>query len=95
MFVVNLKYIVSSEVVDGVRPDHIKFLDEFYKKEKFLFSGRKYEGGGGVIICNTHSAEEVHDIMKQDPFIINKIAEYEVIGFNPTKTASLINFEIF
>ncbi len=29
--------------------------------------------------------DEVHSIMKQDPFVIKKIAEYEAIGFEVTK----------
>ena len=85
MFVVNLHYIVSQEVVNATREDHIKFLDKFYKQNKFLVSGRKYDGNGGVILVNSDSIDEVEGIMNQDPFIINKVAKYEIIGFNPTK----------
>ena len=91
MFVVNLKYIVSAEKVDEARGEHIKFLDKFYIDGKFLISGRKYDGSGGVIIVVLESEEEVKAIMKQDPFTIKQIAEYEIIGFNPTKKLDILS----
>jgi len=85
MFIVNLKYIVSSAEVDKIRAEHIKFLDRFYAQNQFLASGKKYDGSGGVIIVLLEQEDQVHSIMKQDPFVIEKIAEYNVIGFDVTK----------
>lgn len=91
MFVINLKYIVATAKVDEVRPEHIKFLDKFYSEGKFLVSGRKYDGSGGVIIAISESEEEVKAIMNQDPFIKSQVAEYEIIGFNPTKKLDILD----
>ena len=91
MFVINLKYIVPSEKVEKTRAEHIEFLDSFYSQNKFLVSGRKYDGSGGVIIAISDSKEEVETITKQDPFIIKKIATYEIIGFNPTKKLDILS----
>lgn len=88
MFVVSLKYLVPIEMVEKTRPEHVKFLDKFYGEKKFLVSGRKHDSSGGIIIVVSNSEDEVHQIMKQDPFFTQKIAEYEVIGFNPTKISS-------
>jgi uncharacterized protein YciI len=85
MFVVILKYKVSLDEVLKARPAHIEFLDKFYKNNKIIISGRKYSDDGGVIVINSNTNDEVDKIMKQDPFIRNNIASYELIGFNATK----------
>jgi len=46
-----------------------------------------------VILCNSKNLEEVEMIISEDPFYINKIAEYEIIEFLPTKYAD--GFERF
>ena len=91
MFIVNLKYMVPSKKIDEVRSEHIKFLDKFYSEGKFLISGRKYDGSGGVIIAISDSEAEVEAIMKQDPFVVKKVATYEIIGFNPTKKLGILD----
>ena len=95
MFIVNLKYIVSLDEVLVIRPKHILFLEEFYGKQKFLFSGRKYSQDGGIIVVNLKNESDVHNIMQNDPFVINGIAEYELIGFNPVAKSNLITFDLF
>jgi uncharacterized protein YciI len=91
MFVINLKYIVPSGKVEKIRAEHIKFLDKFYSEGKFLISGRKYDGSGGLIIAISESKEEVEEIIRQDPFIKSQVAEYEIIGFNPTKKLDILD----
>jgi|GEM_PF-6066340 len=38
-------------------------------------------------VCNAKDKKEVESIIGQDPFLIKKIAEYEIIEFLPTKCA--------
>ncbi|MEH7106922.1 hypothetical protein [Bacillus sp. JJ1764] len=45
------------------------------------------------MLCNAKNKDEVETIIKEDPFYINKIAEYEIIEFSPTKYAG--GFEYF
>jgi uncharacterized protein YciI len=37
-----------------------------------------------VILCKASSVEEVKQIISEDPFYINQIADYEIIEFTPT-----------
>ncbi|MCY6958674.1 YciI family protein [Clostridium brassicae] len=85
MFILLLKYIKSVEEVDKELENHIKYLDKYYSFGKFICSGRRNPRIGGVILCKSESKEEVKDIIKEDPFYVNKIAEYEIIEFLPTK----------
>ncbi|GAE01087.1 YCII-like protein [Clostridium botulinum B str. Osaka05] len=93
MFIVNLKYIKPITEVEKYLPNHILFLDKYYKAEKFICSGRKNPRTGGIIICNVEDINELNYILSEDPFYKEKIASYEIIEFIPTKYAS--NFKCF
>ena len=85
MFIINLKYIKPIEDIEKHVENHIKFLDKYYASANFICSGRKNPRVGGVIICNAKDKSEVECIIKEDPFFIEKLAEYEIIEFLSTK----------
>jgi len=93
MFILSLKYIKPLEEVDKELKSHIQYLEKYYSLQKFICSGRRNPRIGGVILCNVKNMEEVKSIINEDPFYINKIAEYEIIEFTPTKYAD--GFEDF
>lgn len=93
MFILLLKYIKPLEEVDKELKVHIQYLEKYYSLKKFVCSGRRNPRIGGVILCNAKNMEEVKAIINEDPFYINKIAEYEIVEFEPTKYAD--GFEHF
>lgn len=93
MFIILLKYIKPVDEVEKELEAHIKYLDKYYSLQKFICSGRRNPRTGGVILCNAENVEEVQSIVKEDPFYINQIAEFEIVEFSPTKYAD--GFERF
>lgn len=93
MFILNLTYIKSIDEVEKYLPSHISFLDKYYANEKFICSGRKNPRTGGIILCKAENINEVNNILSEDPFFKEKIANYEIIEFHPTKYAA--NFKSF
>lgn len=87
MFFFNLTYEKPIEEIENLLPDHIRYLDEWYARGKFLCSGRKVPRTGGVILCDCGSLEEAEGIRAQDPFYQNGAARYEIIEFEASKTA--------
>ncbi|WP_223067542.1 YciI family protein [Paenibacillus caui] len=85
MFIISLKYKAAIEKVNETRDEHIKFLDKYYEKSVFLASGPKVPRNGGVIIADQVSKDELEQIIKEDPFWIKQIADYEIIEFIATK----------
>jgi uncharacterized protein YciI len=85
MFVVDLKYIVSLDVIDAAMGDHMKFLNKYYKLNTFVASGRKVPRTGGIILVLAKSREEVEKIINEDPFVINKLAEYSITEFRTSQ----------
>lgn len=87
MFIINLTYVKPLEEVEKYLADHIIFLNKYYESNNFICSGRKNPRTGGVILCNAKNMDEVKDIIGEDPFNKNRIANYEVVEFQPTKYA--------
>jgi len=87
MFIFLLKYTKGLEAVDRVMPEHRKYLEANYEKGNFVCSGRRKPRTGGVILCKAASFEEAKGITETDPFVIEDIAEYEIIEFEISKNA--------
>ncbi len=85
MFIVKLTYNKSLATIDQLRPAHLDFLDKYYAQEVFIASGRQDPAIGGVIIARGVSKSELIEILHQDPFYLEKVADYEVTEFSPNK----------
>ena len=85
MFIVLLKYVKPLEIIDALLPEHIKYLEYQYSQSKIVFSGRRNPRIGGIILVNVNNETALWNIVKEDPFYINKVAEYEIVEFTPTK----------
>ena len=85
MVIILGKYTKSLEAIDALISEHRKFLDEFYKKSKFICSGPHDPRVGGVIVANAESVDEARQIKEGDPFHVNGAAEYQFIKFVPLK----------
>ena len=85
MFIINLNYIVPLEQLDAHMADHVKFLRKYYKQNVFLASGRKVPRTGGIILALTKSKEEIDQIIREDPFYTQKLAEFSVTEFQTSQ----------
>jgi uncharacterized protein YciI len=85
MVVITIKYIKPLEVIDTLVVEHRKFLDDCYKKSQLICSGPQIPRVGGVLLANVASVDEARGIMKNDPFFINGVGEYQFVEFSPTK----------
>lgn len=87
MFVVLLNYVKPLEVIDGLIPAHVAYLDEQYAAGVFLASGRKVPRTGGVILARATDRAELEAVLARDPFARAGAAEYEVVEFSPSKAS--------
>lgn len=93
MFFLRLHYQKTLEEVNANLAAHRIYLDKYYQLHKFICSGPQEPRTGGCILRQAQSLEEVQSIIQEDPFYIQKVAEYEIIQFHPTKYAT--DFEPF
>lgn len=87
MFIASLTYVKPLTEVEQFMEEHIAFLDKYYAEGKFICSGRKNPRTGGIIIFNAADEAEMEQVISEDPFKINGVADYEIIEFYPTKSA--------
>lgn len=87
MYIINLHYTKNIEEVDALVDDHIEYLKKQYEKGIFIASGRKVPRTGGIILARAISLEELDQVIAEDPFHINGVAEYNITQFIPTMMA--------
>ena len=85
MYLILLTYRKPLEVINKHLKAHRNFLDEGYKNNFFVVSGPKIPRIGGIILSQLKSRTQLKQILRQDPFAIYKVADYEIIEFEPTK----------
>jgi uncharacterized protein YciI len=84
VFIVSLTYKSELSEVDHLISEHVTFLKKYYASGKFIASGRKVPRTGGIILVNASNKSEVDSIIKEDPFHIANVANYEITEFVPT-----------
>lgn len=92
MIVALLTYKKPIEEVEKYTVAHRTYLGKLYAEGKIIVSGPRIPRTGGFILINT-SKDEAQQIVINDPFHTNGIADYEVIEFNPVNYAP--DFEHF
>ncbi|ROT03155.1 GTP cyclohydrolase [Muribaculaceae bacterium Isolate-037 (Harlan)] len=84
MFIAILTYKKPLSEVDKYLQAHREYLAENYAAGNFITSGPQTPRVGGVIMMRVASREAVDALIKQDPFHINAIADYQIVEFTPT-----------
>ncbi len=85
MFIILLTYKKDLAAVDQYLAAHRAFLDIYYQKGFFVASGPQNPRTGGVLISQLRDKLQLEEVLKQDPFYVKGITDYEIIEFNPVK----------
>lgn len=95
MFIITLTYKKPLAMIDHYLTEHRAHLDLGYQKNYFIASGPQNPRTGGIILSQLENREQLMDILKQDPFYIHDLADFELVEFTPVKYhpafASFIN----
>lgn len=87
MFIAILSYKKPLCEVDRFLAAHREYLAKHYVAGDFIASGPQTPRAGGVIMMKADRREAVEAIIAEDPFHINNIADYQIVGFTPTMFA--------
>lgn len=90
MFIIELTYKVPLTELDKHMADHVKFLRKYYKLNIFVASGRKVPRTGGIILALAPTKEKVREIITEDPFYVNKLADFAITEFLTSQVHSEI-----
>lgn len=92
MFIINFNFIKPIEEVNNFTELHREYVSKQYENGTFIIGGPKDPRNGGVVIANFNSEEEICEILENDPLIIQKVAEYDLIKFNPLMANTNLKF---
>ena len=88
LFLIILTYNSDLTAIDDLMKSHVTYLKKYYKLKKFIVSGRQIPRTGGVILCTAANLKEVETIVKEDPFVNKKAADYKIINFRPSMSSA-------
>ncbi|MFC5585248.1 YciI family protein [Nitratireductor kimnyeongensis] len=78
MFIISLRYVVPVEQVEAHMEGHLAWLEKHYASGTFIASGRKVPRTGGIILARG-VREGIEACVAQDPFVVNGVADAEII----------------
>ncbi len=81
------KYLVSLEQVDAVRDAHLAFLEGLEAQNLVVTAGRQEPAVGGVVLLNVDDEARALELIAQDPYVVQGVAEYSATGWTPTRGA--------
>lgn len=93
MFLVMITYTKPIEEINNHLVEHRAFLSKGYENNQFIVAGPQNPRTGGVLISQMTDREELSKLLKNDPFLIHDVANYEIIEFLPVKCHK--DFEVF
>lgn len=85
MFIIILTYTKPIEIVDQYVQEHRTYLDECYAKNYLVVSGPQQPRTGGVLISSLTDRNLINQLIENDPYHKNDVAQYQVIEFLPVK----------
>lgn len=75
--------IVDQELNAKVRPAHLEYLNELYKKGKVFMAGPFTDKQGGLVLYKAESLEEARKLAEADPVVIEGARTLELREWSP------------
>ena len=85
MYILFINFTKSLQDIQPVFPAHLEFIDAHIKTGKFILSGGLTGKPAGVVLANINNGDELKALLAEDPFVLEQVAEYEVIEFTPSR----------
>jgi uncharacterized protein YciI len=87
MFLINMTFVKELSEVDLFTDSHREYMAKQYETGNMLFGGRKVPREGGIIVSKHNTLDDLMQVMENDPFIINKVATFDILEFEPVMRA--------
>jgi uncharacterized protein YciI len=79
------EYLEPLDVLDAVRPVHRAWLATVADAGRLVLAGRRLSQDGSVVIVLAESQAEAVRLSMQDPYVVNGLARYDVVGFEAAR----------
>jgi uncharacterized protein YciI len=92
MFLIQLRFSTNKANAGQFMDGHNAWLKGGFAKGIFLLTGTIQPKLGGAILAHNATLEQVKEIVKQDPFVIEGVVAAEIIEITPSKVAPQLEF---
>ena len=87
MFVFLITFSRPRDAVAAVMGDHDAWLREHHGSGRFVVSGPRPDGTGGLILVRGDDRDEAEALAASDPLVRGDVATVEVVQFRASQTA--------
>jgi len=78
-----IQYTPDASVIAAARPAHRQYLNGLVEKNKLVISGPFVGDGGGLLVYEAESPQEVETLIKEDPFATHGVfVSWEIRPWN-------------
>ena len=88
MFVLLARYTVPAEEIDRMLEEHKAWITRHQEAGRILMTARQVPLTGGLILAQGAGADEMWEMIAEDPFHASGAAEYEVLEFEPARVTA-------
>ena len=92
MFVVLLTFSTNKALAGQYMDQHNAWIQRGLTDQVFLLIGSLQPKRGGAIIAYNISLEDLQQRLDQDPFVVEKVVDTEIIEISPAKTDKRLQF---
>ena len=86
MFVVRTTYVQPIEEVEAHTPAHREWLGQHVDSGLVVLAGPQVPRTGGLMLFKGgQTLDEVKAVLATDPFVIEGLADLDIVEFNPVK----------
>ena len=94
MYVVLLKFSENKSKASEYMGGHNQWIKRGFEDGVFLLAGSLQPGLGGSVIAHNTSTSELQTRVNEDPFVIEKIVQAEILEIDPKKADQRLQFLI-
>jgi uncharacterized protein YciI len=92
MFLIQLLFSTNKANTGQFMDGHNAWLKEGFAKGTFLLAGTIQPKLGGAILAHNVTLEQVQEIVKQDPFVVEGVVAAEILEITPSKAVPQLEF---
>lgn len=82
--------MLNQEKSREYRAQHLQYLEQKRNEGKIIANGRFADGTGGLVIYRVDSIEEVEQLAKQDPYVIQGARGCEIHEWDMDSDSALL-----
>jgi len=92
MFLIQLRFSTNKANAGQFMDGHNAWLKDGFAKGTFLLAGTIQPKLGGAVLAHNATLEQIQEIVKQDPFVVEGVVAAEIIEITPSKVAPQLEF---